>query len=460
MRVRRGTYREAVSITGQRKRYLQLLGDVKHPARVLLDGRNRKSNGVLVSNADQVTIRGFKARDYKSNGFFVVNTVGYTLRNLIAQHTGVYGLYAFNTKGGLMADSEAYYLNDGAFYIGQTPPQAKPRRSMVRNVEGHASAIGFSATNMRYVTITRSRFYDNALGVVPNALDSEKYPPPEDNVITHNEIFWNNFDFHRGKPPFSVRKSGTAALAPVGTGLLLLGGRGNVVSHNRFYGNYLAAVGAIDGILLKQHLDAMELQRNTVRDNEFGLGGRDLNGRDVIYDGSGTGNCFGPNTFRSPTLPAAGMQACPFAGVNAHSGADRATMLGWIGENAVKGWIVHPHAHKKGYKPLVVFGGKWRSAAHAAATRRRTVRLGDNYFTPHALKVPKRTTVTWRWPGADAAGDVHDVKLARGPKGVKRFHSAPASSDQRFKRKLTVPGTYRIVCTLHADMKMRIVVRR
>jgi Periplasmic copper-binding protein (NosD) len=357
VRVKPGTYREAVSIQGAGKRYLRLLGDVRHPKRVVLDGRNRKGNGVFVSGADQVTIRGFKARDYKSNGFFVVNVTGYTLRNLIAEHTGVYGLYAFNTKGGLMADSEAYYLNDGAFYIGQTPPQAKPRRTMVRNVTGHASAIGFSATNMRYVTITKSRFFNNALGIVPNALDSEKYPPPEDNVITDNDIFWNNFDFHKGAP-FKPRKGGTAEMAPVGTGLLLLGGRGNRVVGNRFYGNYLAGVGAIDGILVVKHPDAIELQRNTVRDNRFGLGGKDLNGRDIIYDGSGTGNCFGPNTILSPSPDTAAPPSCPFPGKNAYSASDRLKMIGWTGEGAVNGWITHPHAKKKGIKPLVIWKGK------------------------------------------------------------------------------------------------------
>jgi hypothetical protein len=357
IRVAHGTYKEAVSITGPKKRFIKLIGDVKHPAKVLLNGSNKKSNGVLVSGANQVTVRGFKAKDYKANGFFVVNATGYTMQNLIAQHTGVYGIYAFNTKGGLMADSEAYYLNDGAFYIGQTPPQAKPLRTIVRNVKGHSSAIGFSATNMRYVTITKSFFWDNALGVVPNALDSEKFPPPEDNVIVNNDIFWNNFNFHAGHPPFTVRKDGTAALAPVGTGLLLLGGRGNIVQGNRFYGNYLAGVGAIDGILVTKHPDAIELQRNTVRDNQFGLGGKDLNGRDIIYDGSGTGNCFGPNTLMSPTLPdpSSMLPSCPFSGENAHNDADRQTMVGWTGEGALSGWIKHPHAPKTGYKPLEVF---------------------------------------------------------------------------------------------------------
>jgi plastocyanin len=88
------------------------------------------------------------------------------------------------------------------------------------------------------------------------------------------------------------------------------------------------------------------------------------------------------------------------------------------------------------------------------------VRIGDNYFTPQTLRVRKGTTITWKWPGADTAGDVHDVKLRSGPTGVKKFHSPPASSDYRYKRRLMVPGTYRIVCTLHENMKMKIVVRR
>ena len=111
---------------------------------------------------------------------------------------------------------------------------------------------------------------------------------------------------------------------------------------------------------LQKHPDAVELQRNTVRDNQFGLGGRDLNGRDVIYDGSGTGNCFGPQAYRSPTVPAdtAALPSCPFAGKNAYSPSDRLQMIGWTGEGAVNGWITHTHVKKKGIKPLVIWKGK------------------------------------------------------------------------------------------------------
>jgi plastocyanin len=111
--------------------------------------------------------------------------------------------------------------------------------------------------------------------------------------------------------------------------------------------------------------------------------------------------------------------------------------------------------------PAVVAGAALLvSAAPAQAARHKTVKIGDNYFAPDTLKVKPRTIVTWKWPGFETAGDVHDVKLKSGPKHVKKFHSQPAASDYSFKRKLTVVGRYTIVCTLHEDMRMTIRVKR
>jgi plastocyanin len=108
----------------------------------------------------------------------------------------------------------------------------------------------------------------------------------------------------------------------------------------------------------------------------------------------------------------------------------------------------------------VVAGAALLVSAAPAAAAKKTVRLGDNYYTPKTLKVKTGTTVVWKWPGFDMAGDVHDVKLKSGPKHVKKFHSQPASSDYSFKRKLKVVGTYKIVCTLHEDMRMTIRVKK
>jgi plastocyanin len=110
---------------------------------------------------------------------------------------------------------------------------------------------------------------------------------------------------------------------------------------------------------------------------------------------------------------------------------------------------------------LVLAGAALLCAAPAQAVAKpkgKTVHIGDNYFTPTTVKVHKGATVTWKWPGFDMAGDVHDVKLKSGPKHVKKFHSQAASTEYTFKRTLKVPGKYKIICTLHEDMRMTIRV--
>ncbi len=98
--------------------------------------------------------------------------------------------------------------------------------------------------------------------------------------------------------------------------------------------------------------------------------------------------------------------------------------------------------------------------ALALGAAKKTINVGDNFYTPKTVTVSRGTTVTWKWPGFDQAGDVHDVKLKSGPKGVKKFQSEAASTDYSFKRKLTVAGTYKLVCTLHHEMTMTIKVRK
>jgi plastocyanin len=98
------------------------------------------------------------------------------------------------------------------------------------------------------------------------------------------------------------------------------------------------------------------------------------------------------------------------------------------------------------------------SQAGGAKPVKKIVKVGDNFFAPDSLKVPKGSKVTWRWP--KNPGDVHDVKLRSGPKGVKKFHSDLAASDYSFARTLKTPGKYLVICTIHEEMTMTIRVTR
>jgi hypothetical protein len=260
-----------------------------------------------------------------------------------------------------MSHSEAAWNSDSGFYIGQTPPQVKPVRSYVHHVSSYGNVLGFSGTNMRYVTITKSKWFNNGLGIVPNALDSEKFAPPEDNVIADNDIFWNNFNYFAGAP-FKLLQGATGDVAyPVGTGVLLFGGRRTRVEDNRIYGNYLIGVGAIQQLLLKQK-DAQDLEGNVIRGNAFGLGGTDRNGRELFYDGNGRDNCVSDNTGVENTVPADGSTFAPcgttgFTGANAFSAAAQGEAIQWTVTDPTHEahWIRNPHAPKPGYTPLEHF---------------------------------------------------------------------------------------------------------
>jgi plastocyanin len=94
-------------------------------------------------------------------------------------------------------------------------------------------------------------------------------------------------------------------------------------------------------------------------------------------------------------------------------------------------------------------------AEHAPApTAARTVdvRVGDNFYRPARLAVPRGTRVRWNWRG----GALHDVFVSSGPRRFKSKRQVRG----RFARTLRARGTYRIFCTVHGQsMRMRIRVR-
>ena len=96
------------------------------------------------------------------------------------------------------------------------------------------------------------------------------------------------------------------------------------------------------------------------------------------------------------------------------------------------------------------------SGAGVKPVTRKAV-VGDYYFTPTKMTVRRGSTIAWTWPVDNS--DTHDIELKKGPKGVKRFQSPMAAADFTYRRKLTVPGTYKMICTLHEEMSQTITVR-
>ncbi|MCA1708214.1 MAG: cupredoxin domain-containing protein, partial [Actinobacteria bacterium] len=87
--------------------------------RTILDGEDKRGNGITVDGTRNVTIENLTVRNYLSNGIFINNTTGYTVNHVDAIKGRTYGVYAFDSYDGVIKNSFAYGSGDGAFYVGQ-----------------------------------------------------------------------------------------------------------------------------------------------------------------------------------------------------------------------------------------------------------------------------------------------------------------------------------------------------
>jgi plastocyanin len=91
-------------------------------------------------------------------------------------------------------------------------------------------------------------------------------------------------------------------------------------------------------------------------------------------------------------------------------------------------------------------------AAGTAQAAGAGVKVGDNYYRSSTVHVHRGATVTWHWAGRRS----HDVYFTSGRGSPARCKSRRRGScSRRFPRR----GSYSYICTLHADMRGRVVVR-
>jgi plastocyanin len=94
-------------------------------------------------------------------------------------------------------------------------------------------------------------------------------------------------------------------------------------------------------------------------------------------------------------------------------------------------------------------------AAPAAVAKTRSVKVGDNYFvrkgSAPTVTVKKGVTVRWNWTGKN----FHNL-VGSGPAS---FQASPRKSGH-FSRKFKKAGTYRVICSIHAGMEMKLKVKK
>jgi plastocyanin len=83
----------------------------------------------------------------------------------------------------------------------------------------------------------------------------------------------------------------------------------------------------------------------------------------------------------------------------------------------------------------------------------KTVNVNDDVYSPTSLTVSSGTKVKFKWTGSHK----HNVVKKKGPGGS--FASSITSADGvQFQHKFSKAGTYKIICTVHPEMTMKINV--
>jgi len=283
-----GVYREQVAVATEQ---IVLRGVDRNT--VIIDGEFQRDMGVIVT-ADGVAIENMTARNTNANGFYWTGVNGYRGSYLTAVNNAVYGIYAFDSVDGVFEHSYASGSADAGFYKGQ----CYDCHGIINEVTAEQNGVGYSGTNSSNVHILNSVWRGNGAGIVPNTLDSQRYPPSRDNVIAGNLVEDSG---HRSTPVVG------AVWGARGVGIILAAGqhhevRDNVVRNSTRYG-FAATPNLSDRF--------WQSGGNEVRGNDVsGSGWADLA---VVAPSREGGDCFADNV-AGRTLPTFVETARPCAG--------------------------------------------------------------------------------------------------------------------------------------------------
>jgi hypothetical protein len=249
-----GVYREQVVIKTPK---LHLRGMNRN--KVIVDGRHRKGDGILVDKASNVWIENLTVRNFNGNHIWwnggdesgTIGAQGWWGNYLTAYDTGLkgeYGLFASNSVSGGLDHVYASGFNDAGIYIGA----CRDCRAYVRHALVERNALGYSGTNAGgHLVIEDSTFRGNAVGIGPNSLPDDP-PPPQlgtcdsasntsptptiastrvqhCTIIRRNTVSANNLT--------TAPANETTGSLPWGTGIALVGTYGDWIYKNTVKGN-------------------------------------------------------------------------------------------------------------------------------------------------------------------------------------------------------------------------------
>jgi len=295
-----GTYSESITVN---KAGIKLVGLTVNGAGVVIQNPGDEEDGIVVNDAgDGFTLQNVTVKNFEENGVVLDSVDNFKISYVTAIDNGEYGIFPVHSSQGLIDHCIVSGHSDTGIYVGQSDDVRMQFNTAYGNVNG------LEIENSSNVTAAYNNSYDNVAGILIDVLPGKDIKTCSNISVKFNRLYNNNH----------INFGDTAGLEssiPTGIGILVLGAdqtliADNVVTNNDFTGIVVFStlvLSVIAGVPpeviladIEPNPDGNVITRNLLRNNGSNppvIPGLPLPGVDLLWDGSGTDNCWSNNVY-------------------------------------------------------------------------------------------------------------------------------------------------------------------
>ncbi len=292
-----GTYAEGIQVD---KPGLKLVGRRgRDGAGVVIENPGNEEIGILVSSsADGFALVNVTVRGFEDDGVLLSAVDGFLLSGVSAVDNGEYGLFPVQSSHGVIERCTASGHEDTGIYVGQS------HDVQIRHNIAFGNVNGIEIENSSHVLAVANETYDNVAGILVVVLPGLIVKTSSDILVAGNRVRDNNHVNFAEPGEFE-------SFVPTGSGILIVGADRATVEHNTVSGNQFVGIavgstlllGALAGLPpeafadIEPNPDHVVIRNNQVKGNGTASPIPFLPAVDLLWDGSGVGDCWGRNRF-------------------------------------------------------------------------------------------------------------------------------------------------------------------
>jgi parallel beta-helix repeat protein len=240
------------------------------------------------------TLRGLTIRDADFTGIFLIGVDGFRVTDGGYLDNDEYGVFPRCSRDGLIDRNSGGGGEDATVYVGVD------NGVVVTNNKLTNGEIGIELENTRNTHVAGNTLSGNVTGILVVVLPGLPTTSTENALIERNVIRANNLPNPFPPPPPFFDD---LQLLPAGSGVLNVGGDAITMRDNTITKNNSFGIGIVENPFGFGPPDDNRVVDNVVLQNGESPDARAALSGDIVYDGSGSGNCFGGNVFQTDDPP-------------------------------------------------------------------------------------------------------------------------------------------------------------